>query len=455
MKQKKELLTVFSLWLYEKGKTRIRSGKVREDLLYINRREPIEEAERNYYVTKIKISLLILFAALFITLVLLLQARTENRISTSHRILRSGKGGARQELLLEFEDEDGIGGEAALTLEAVHYTEEELEEIYPAFEESLSRKVLGENETFGNVTESLSFPEKLEGYPFFLTWESGNYLLLGADGKISEDALKTYLKEEARDYAIVSVTANITYDGFVREKVFSFRLYPPLLSREEAMASAVEEELALLEQENRTEKEYVLPDQIGGKNVTFREKKESMAVPVFFLIAAAAVGVFFLSDVDLSGKAGKRQEKLMEEYADFASRLALYLTSGLTVRGAFFRIAADYGGRIGDPIAEEVQQSCREMESGMSETLVYDRFGKRCRGSSYRRLSGLLIQNLKKGSSSLALLLQMETQEAFEERKRSAKAKGEEAGTRMLAPMMMLLVVVMAMILIPAFLSFS
>ena len=165
MKQKKELLTVFSLWLYEKGKTRIRSGKVREDLLYINRREPIEEAERNYYVTKIKISLLILFAALFITLVLLLQARTENRISTSHRILRPGKGGARQELLLEFEDEDGIGGEAALTLEAVHYAEEELEEIYPAFEESLSRKVLGENETFGNVTESLSFPEKLEGYP--------------------------------------------------------------------------------------------------------------------------------------------------------------------------------------------------------------------------------------------------------------------------------------------------
>jgi hypothetical protein len=45
--------------------------------------------------------------------------------------------------------------------------------------------------------------------------------------------------------------------------------------------------------------------------------------------------------------------------------------------------------------------------------------------------------------------------EAFEERKEAAKRLGEEAATKLLIPMMIMLIIVFLMILVPAFWSFG
>ena len=66
----------------------------------------------------------------------------------------------------------------------------------------------------------------------------------------------------------------------------------------------------------------------------------------------------------------------------------------------------------------------------------------------------MLTQNLKKGSKGLLELLEQESSEAFEERRRRARAEGEKAGTKLLLPMMLMLGVVFLLILVPAFLSF-
>jgi flagellar motor component MotA len=65
------------------------------------------------------------------------------------------------------------------------------------------------------------------------------------------------------------------------------------------------------------------------------------------------------------------------------------------------------------------------------------------------------VQNLKKGSRELVNLLELEAIDAFEERKNQAKKYGEEAGTKMLFPMVGMLVVVMGIIMFPALISFS
>ena len=46
-----------------------------------------------------------------------------------------------------------------------------------------------------------------------------------------------------------------------------------------------------------------------------------------------------------------------------------------------------------------------------------------------------------------------EAEEAFEERKSMARKLGEEAGTKMLFPMMMMFGIIIVIIMIPAFLS--
>ena len=50
-------------------------------------------------------------------------------------------------------------------------------------------------------------------------------------------------------------------------------------------------------------------------------------------------------------------------------------------------------------------------------------------------------------------LLDYEVEDAFRERKENAKALGEEAGTKLLLPMMLMMVIVFALILYAAFYS--
>ena len=71
------------------------------------------------------------------------------------------------------------------------------------------------------------------------------------------------------------------------------------------------------------------------------------------------------------------------------------------------------------------------------------------------RLSMLLSQNLRKGNAGLTQLLEKEAEEAFEERKRNARKYGEEAATKLLLPMFLMLMIVMVVIMVPAFLSFG
>lgn len=106
------------------------------------------------------------------------------------------------------------------------------------------------------------------------------------------------------------------------------------------------------------------------------------------------------------------------------------------------------------PAYEEIRIVCYEMESGVSESEAYRRFGERCGQAKYKTFATLLIQNLQKGSRQMADMLERESTEAWEERKRKARVLGEAAATKLLVPMIMMLIVVMAIVMIPAFMSF-
>ncbi|MBO6000030.1 MAG: hypothetical protein J6P87_10115 [Lachnospiraceae bacterium] len=71
----------------------------------------------------------------------------------------------------------------------------------------------------------------------------------------------------------------------------------------------------------------------------------------------------------------------------------------------------------------------------------------------YSKLAALLSQNLRKGGGVLIRSLEEEAQTAFEERKNIARQLGEEAGTKLLFPMVLMLAVTMVMIIIPVYLG--
>ena len=102
---------------------------------------------------------------------------------------------------------------------------------------------------------------------------------------------------------------------------------------------------------------------------------------------------------------------------------------------------------------EEMKTTLCEMQGGVSEAAACERFGTRCGVPSYMKFGAMLSQNLRKGGRGISELLKIEAIQAFETRKSTAKRKGEEAGTKLMMPMLGMLAVVLIMVIVPAFLT--
>ncbi len=93
----------------------------------------------------------------------------------------------------------------------------------------------------------------------------------------------------------------------------------------------------------------------------------------------------------------------------------------------------------------------RQLENGMNEAGVYELFGKRTGLLKYIKFSTLLVQNLKKGSADLLKVLEYEAADTLKERRENAKILGEQASTKMLMPMIIMMAEVFAIIIYAAF----
>ena len=96
----------------------------------------------------------------------------------------------------------------------------------------------------------------------------------------------------------------------------------------------------------------------------------------------------------------------------------------------------------------------RRYQAGDCRNDAYEQFGRRAGLQPYMKAS-LLTQSLKKGNRGLSEILRYEAKEAFENRKEAVKRLGEEAGTKLLGPMMILLIIVFIIVTVPAILSFN
>lgn len=200
----------------------------------------------------------------------------------------------------------------------------------------------------------------------------------------------------------------------------------------------------------------VLPEELENKRLHWSYKRSYASIIVFVAIPILVVFVYFSSDRDLHGQVEKREEQMRLDYPEIVSSLALLIGAGMTVPNAWNKIAKDYKNRREECgpkryAYEEMLLTVYEMDSGVIQTMAYERFGRRCRNSDYNKLSTMLSQNIRKGAANLPMLLKEEAANAFEERKHGARKQGEKAGTKLLIPMMMLLGITMIIIMVPAF----
>ncbi len=234
-------------------------------------------------------------------------------------------------------------------------------------------------------------------------------------------------------------------------------VWPKELQGVEKLRQSLEEALRLSDESSRDAEQYRLPTEVDGIEIVWREEKKSSLLVLLLLVLAAVAAVWWGKDNDLEKQVKERDAQMTEDYPEVISKLSLYIGAGMTVRLAWKKLAQEYLRKGEAPkkryVYEEMVLALREMESGVSELQAYRHFAKRCRLQKYVKLVSLLEQNVKLGAKGFLESLRKETEDALEERRSRAKTLGEEAGTRLLVPMILMLAIVMVVIIVPAFVS--
>jgi len=172
----------------------------------------------------------------------------------------------------------------------------------------------------------------------------------------------------------------------------------------------------------------------------------------FFLITAIALS-FYLPDRELKDKVKKRRIQMLIDFPEFLNKLALLVNAGMTISGAIEKIttdARDLGISIKRTLYGELEKTANEIKLGKSEIKAYEDFAKRCRLPEITRFTSILIQNLKRGNSELVSILRLQSVECWHARKNAARILGEEAETKLLFPMMLMLLAILIIVIAPS-----
>ncbi len=264
------------------------------------------------------------------------------------------------------------------------------------------------------------------------------------------------LKEEKQ-----LITASVTLKCSGYEEIYQFPIViqKPKLSKEEEI---LEEIAKFLEAENEREgtETFVLPEEVAGVTVSWSKPKENLTLKIVFLEMVSFVLILVSQKKQRAKEEEQRNRRIELTYSEVVSQLVVLLEAGMTTRQAWSYIGKQFDNRKktderNDPVTEAIIHLNQKLKEGESERRAYQQFGDELGVFCYRRLMRTLTGNLEKGNTQLCTYLEEESRRAYEERVLLAKKLGEEASTKMLIPLMLMLVLVMAAVMMPAIIGFS
>ena len=355
----------------------------------------------------------------------------------------NGEGSKIYHLVAEY---DGRRKNLEVTIGEKSLDEEKARERLDACEKKLLQEMLAKNKSSECVTQDLYFPIEMED-DILVSWEVEDPDVIDETGKI--------LWENLDQRKTTGVKAVMSLGGYSLECVYPLTLEPAARD----VFQLVTDQIAVRDKDVNLYRDQVDLEEIGGSyHVKLLESAGSNG-GIYLILTVMVSVLVYLSRKNQTEKMLKmRREQLESDYALIVSKLTVLQGAGMTMLGAWDKILEDYEAKPGKEkrfVFEEMKYARQKMRMGMAETDAYLEFGRRCGTHSYIKLANLLEQNIRKGTKGLKEMLQNEVVEAFEERKALARKRGDEAGTKLLIPMIMMLIISIAVIVIPAILAFQ
>jgi len=419
---------------------------IREDLQTLDPAGNTQQRQKEYVLCKLSVCSLIVVFGVILSIALWIKDAAKTKI-VDNQIARSAYGDGDKHVSLVADDGE-TRYHIPLTLSEKSYSKEELTRLSDEAVKLLEKTILGDNQSLDKIEHDMCLIDSLDGYPFSVEWYTDDQYM-DYTGKLVQDTLETPV--------LMTLTAILSCESYELEYDMTVRICSRAV--QPSVAEHLARQVLALEQDCREQPNMSLPSEIENKNLHWSYKQNYTGL--LFLVATPILAwlVYYGKDRDLHKQVVDREEQMRIDYPEIVSSLALLLGAGMTVPNAWNKIARDYrkrreAGGSRRYAYEEMLLTIYEMESGVIQAKAYENFGRRCRISSYNKLSTMLSQNIRKGAANLPHILKEEAADAFEERKHIARKLGEKAGTKLLVPMMMLLGMTMIVIMIPAFQSY-
>lgn len=378
-------------------------------------------------------------------------------------VQREGYAGQEKQIHLLLKDGDL---EEAMSLQVAPrtFTKEELQKKMQEAAAYIGQHIKGKNKSLSHVTDSLDVAIDYEKFPFDLEVIPDDYSLLDEEGNIQNEEsrlLEEGYEKEALDKGIqTGVTVILWYGEEKMEQHYELVIYPKEKSSEEKKFLRAIQQIKNAEKDTIYEEGFVIPAFAEGIQIINTEEG-GLSQTSIWLFGILVCGLLLLREQEAKRKQEQdRLDRLLRCYPWFVNEMVLMLGAGMQIKNIFSLLVKDYEmekrNREDDraPLIEELAAARQSLNMGMSEQQVYYQLGRRLKLPCYIKLMTILEQNVKRGTKGLADYFEREEAQALEERKNLAKRYGEEAGTKLLGPMILVLLVIMLMIMIPAFMSF-
>lgn len=430
-----------------------RTNTLDDTLISLHVGENVNVVKRLYFCNKVVLTALILFLSNLFALGSNLKSVYSGQLINGRFIQRPGYTEGSRKIPLKVNISENavtlFEDDIELEVKEKRYSAKELKDKLTYAKQYIDSTILNKNITIEQVRTDLKFVKQIPGTGLTVKWKTGDIRLIDERGRV--------YNEEITEGVLTSVTAIISYFDRKEEYTRYIHVLPRTYSKEELAKKTLTEVIDNLAEKTRTEELMELPNSLGTQKVSWAEKEDNSGPIILLLGGFLAITLYVLMDKDLYSKIEKRNREMLLDYPEIINKFTLLVGAGMSLSNAWCKISRDYKETQGKKryAYEEMMITYGELMLGTSESIAYERFGRRVKLLPYLRFSSMIAQNVKKGSVGLLGLLELEAAEAFEERKELAKRMGEEAGTKLLAPMMIMLLIVLAIIMLPAFMSFG
>jgi len=428
----------------------------------------------------LKEQILCIAVSLILSALVFFSTISSSIVTNGNSIKRSSYGSSNRTFSLEVSGlSEGKDVPLDITVSPRRYTKAEADKVFAEIVENIEGIIINDDQSLASVDHDLSLVTKLKDYGVELSWnfypeteDPADYRkyrhLIEDDGKVRNEDIPEgsvvtgYLSLIMSTYIVPEEENSESQKDYIKVKYHSepYKIYvnviPKKLSEYDLLLKALREKINDANISGLGSESLILPTELNGLILSYHESQDNTYL-IFPFLGLIAAGALYLRQGSLEKEEKKKRESmLMLDYSDLVSKLMVYTGAGLTIKNSFLTISENYDNLIkrklrpDRPLYKELRTLCNQFQRNMPESEVYIDLGKRINLKPYTKLVSLIEQNRKNGTKNLRSMLELEMNDAFEQRKTTAKRLGEEAGTKLLLPLFLLLAIVMVIIIVPA-----